>query len=51
MAFCIAIMVIIGLSVFQMLIGQDVRKIEDPLQDIASLLEVIWSHGKTRNIM
>ena len=51
MAFCMAIMVIIRLSVFQMLIGQDVRKIEDPLQDIVSLLEVIWFHGKARNIM
>ena len=35
----------------QMLIGQDVRKIEDPLQDIVSLLEEIWFRGKVRNKM
>ena len=51
MVFCIAIMVIIKLSVFQMLIGQDVKKIEDPLQDIVFLLEEIWFHGKVRNKM
>ena len=45
------IMVIQGLSVFQMLIGQDVRRIEDPSQDIVSLLEVIWFHGGAKNKM
>ena len=41
MAFCMEIMVILELNVFQILIGQDVRKFEDSLQDIVYLLEVI----------
>ena len=41
MVFYTAIMGIIDLSVSRMLIGQDLRRTEDPLQVIMSLLEGI----------
>ena len=44
-------MVILRLNVFQMLIVEDPRKIEDLLQAIMSLLEEIWFHGKVRSRM
>ena len=39
--YCIRSMGIPGLSAFLMQIGQDLRKIEDPPQDIMSFLEEI----------
>ena len=41
MKYCIKIMGILELSAFQTQIGQNLRKIGDPPQDIVSLLEGI----------
>ena len=49
MEYCIRSMGIPELSAFQTQTRQDLRKTTDPPQDIASLLEEIWSHGRVRS--
>ena len=49
MEYCIRSMSMPELSAFLRQIGQDLRKIGDPPQDIVSFLEEIYSHGRVRS--